>query len=638
MQFALGFLQFVREFSFPGKTVLYCIQQRKGVIQVKKHSALSNEIWLLKLLVRYEKRYPLLLAGLTAAKLLLPLIATLLPAAAVAALTRGGGIGQYLAVIGGLMALYAGATFLRDWLEDQNSLLRGNFRQEAAVSMLMEKALTMDYGRLESPPGQKSLAAARNMAGNPMAGGVDAMLWAVEPWVRSLLGLLIYGAAAAALDWRIIAVLAAMTAASMGLDTITRRYEERTQPERIQSFREQDYLMQQSDKPANGKDIRLYRMEDWFITSLRAVFRKRWDWTKGLNRRKMAALTSDTLFLALRDILAYTVLVSAFLSGKTDAAGFTFSLGILTTLTAWLKEFIQITDNTLYNNIAFDSYRVFMEQDDTPPEGGDAKAAGLRRPPRVELRDVTFTYPESKAPAIDHLSLTLEPGEKIALVGLNGAGKTTLVKLLSGLCRPDSGEILINGVPAEQFSREEYFQLVGTVFQDVNLLPFTIGENLAGREKYDTARVWESLDKAGLRQTVENLPQRLDTHLTQQMEKDGIDLSGGQRQRLAFARALCKDAPLLILDEPTSALDPLAEADLYHKYARETADKTSVFISHRLGSTQFCDRVVYLDGGRITEMGTHQELLERGGAYAKLFEVQSSWYKDKKEGGRDEEI
>ena len=605
---------------------------------MKKHSALSNEIWLLKLVVRYEKRYPLLLGALAAAKLLLPLIATLLPAAAVAALTRGGSIGQYLAVIGGLMVLYAGGIFLRDWLEDQNSLLRGNFRQEAAMSMLMEKALTMDYGRLETPEGQKSLAAARNMAGNPMAGGVDAMLWAVEPWVRSLLGLLIYGAAAAALDWRIIAVLAAMTAASMGLDTITRRYEERTQPERIQNFRGQNYLLEQSDKPANGKDIRLYRMEDWFITSLRGIFRKRWDWMKGLNRRKMAALTSDTLFLALRDILAYTVLVSAFLSGKTDAAGFTFSLGILTTLTAWLKEFIQITDNTLYNNLAFDSYRVFMEQDDTPPEGGDAKAAGLRRPPRVELRDVTFTYPESKAPAIDHLSLTLEPGEKIALVGLNGAGKTTLVKLLSGLCRPDSGEILIDGVPAEQFSREEYFQLVGTVFQDVNLLPFTIGENLAGREKYDAARVWESLDKAGLRQTVENLPQGLDTHLTQQMEKDGIDLSGGQRQRLAFARALCKDAPLLILDEPTSALDPLAEADLYQKYARETADKTSVFISHRLGSTQFCDRVVYLDGGRITEMGTHQELLERGGAYAKLFEVQSSWYKDKKESGRDEEI
>ena len=605
---------------------------------MKRHSALSNEFWLLKRLVRYEKRYPLLLASMTATKLLLPLVSTLLPAAAVAALTRGGGLGQYLAAIMGLMVLYAAMTLLRDWLDSRNTVLKDNFRMEVCVAGLMEKAMTMDYGSLESPEGQKSLSAAKNMAGNPMAGGVDGMLWAVEPWLRSLLGLLFYGAAAAALDWRIILILVAMSASSIALDTMTRRYEERTQPERIQNDREQSYLLSQSDSPANGKDIRLYRMENWFITSLRTVFQARWKWRKGLDRRNMAALASDVVFLALRDILAYTVLVSAFLSGETDAAGFTFSLGVLTTLSALIRDFIQWTDNTLYNNIAFDDYRVFMEQDCAPPEGGDAKAASVRRPPRVELRDVTFTYPGAETPAIDHLSLTLEPGEKIALVGLNGAGKTTLVKLLSGLYRPSSGEILIDGVPAEQFAREEYFPLVSTVFQDVNLLPFTIGENVGGREDYDRALAWESLDKAGLREAVEKLPKGLDTCLGQQMEKDGIDLSGGQRQRLAFARALYKDAPLLILDEPTAALDPLAEADLYHKYARETADKTSVYISHRLGSTQFCDRVVYLDGGRITEIGAHKELLAQGGAYAKLFEVQSSWYTDKKEGESHEEI
>ena len=604
---------------------------------MKKHSALSNEIWLLRRLVKYEKRFPLLLAALIAMKLLLPFLSSLLPAAAVAALTRGGGMGRYLAVIGGLMVLYAGATFLRDWLENRNLLLRDNFRMEVAVAMLMKKAMTMDYSYLESAEGQRELAAAKNMAGNPMAGGVNEMLYMVEPWLRGLLGILLYGGAAATLDWRILLVLAGMTAASMLLDTVIRRYEKRTQKAQAQNFREQDYLIAQADKPANGKDMRLYRMENWFLTSLRAVFRRRWAWRKGLDRRKISAHISDTLFLALRDILAYTVLVSAFLSGQMDAAGFTFTLGILATLTALLTEFININDNLLYYNIGFNHYRNFMDQDNAPPSGGGAKADGLRRPPRVELRNVTFTYPDGSAPAIDRLSLTLEPGEKIALVGLNGAGKTTLVKLLSGLYRPDSGEILIDGVPAEQFDREEYFRLVGTVFQDVSLLPFTIGENLTGREKYDPARVWESIGKAGLRQAVENLPKGLNTHLTQQMEKDGIELSGGQRQRLSFARALYKDAPLLILDEPTAALDPLAEADLYHKFARETADKTSVFISHRLGSTQFCDRVVYMENGRITEMGTHRQLLAQGGAYAKLFEVQSSWYTDKKEGERHEE-
>jgi len=603
---------------------------------VKRHSAFSNELWLLKLLTGYEKRYPLLLASLTAAKLLLPLLSTLLPAAAVAALTRGGGMGQYLAVITGLMVLYAGGTFFRDWLENQNIILRDNFRREVCVASLMEKAMTMDYGILESPEGQKRLAAAKNMAGNPMAGGVNMMLYMVEPWLRGLLGVLLYGGAAGALDWRILLVLAGMTGASMGLDTVIRRYEKRTRETQNQNFREQDYLLRQSDDPANGKDVRLYRMEGWFLTTLRAVFQKRWDWRKGLNRRRNAALFSDTLFLALRDALAYSVLVSKFLSGQIDAAGFTFSLGVLTTLTALLNEFIHIQDNLLFYNIGFNDYRDFMERDDAPPAGGDGKACEVRRPPKVELRDVTFTYPGAQTPAIDHLSLTLEPGEKVALVGLNGAGKTTLVKLLSGLYRPDSGEILIDGVPVEEYG--DYFDLTGTVFQDVNLLPFTVGENIAGQEDYDRERVWASLDRAGLRQTVENLPKGLDTCLTQQMEKDGVDLSGGQRQRTAFARALYKDAPLLILDEPTAALDPLAEADLYHKYARETADKTSVFISHRLGSTQFCDRVVYMDGGRITEAGTHKDLLEQGGAYARLFEVQSSWYKSRKEGEPHEEI
>ena len=604
---------------------------------MKRHSALSNEIWLLRRLVKYEKRFPLLLSALIAMKLLLPLLSTLLPAAAVAALTRGGGMGRYLAVIGGLMALYAGAAFLRDWLENRNVILRDNFRQEVCVAGLMKKAMTMDYSLLESAEGQRELAAAKNMAGNPMAGGVNELVYIMEPWLRNLLGILLYGAAAAVLDWRILLVLAGMTAANCAAASLVRRYEVQTQKERAQGYRERDYLVRQSDNPANGKDVRLYRMESWFMDSLHTAFQRLWVYRRKRGRRRRLGLVSDTLFLALRDILAYTVLVSAFLSGEMDAAGFTFSLGVLSTLTMWLSEFIQTHDNLLYYSIGFNHFRNFMDREDPVHESGDAKADAVRRPPRVELRDVTFTYPEAKTPAIDHLSLTLEPGEKVALVGLNGAGKTTLVKLLSGLYRPDSGEILIDGVPAEQFDPKEYWELVGTVFQDVSLLPFTIGENVAGREQYDRDRVWDALDKAGLREAVGALPKGLDASLTQQMEKDGVDLSGGQRQRLAFARALLKDAPLLILDEPTAALDPLAEADLYRKYAQETADKTSVFISHRLGSTQFCRRVVYMEGGRITEVGSHQELLARGGAYAKLFEVQSSWYKDKKEGQTHEE-
>lgn len=269
---------------------------------MKRHSTLSNEFWLLKRMVRYDKRYPLFLLASIAAKLALPFLSALLPAAAVAALTRGGGMGHYLAVIVGLMALYAGCTFLRDWLENRNNILKADFRMEVGMAMLMEKTMTMDYNKLEPAEGQKLLSAAKNMAGNPMAGGIDGMLRAVEPWLRSLLGLLLYGAAAVALDWRILLVLAGMTLSGMVLDTVVRRYEERTEEESKQNFREQDYLLSQSDDPVNGKDVRLYRMENWFVTSLLGVFQRRWAWRRGLNRRRAAALTSDALFLALQPI------------------------------------------------------------------------------------------------------------------------------------------------------------------------------------------------------------------------------------------------------------------------------------------------------------------------------------------------
>lgn len=598
---------------------------------MKKHSALSNELWLLKRLVGYEKYYPLLLVSLIAANLLLPLVSTLLPATAVAALTRGGGMGQYLTVIGGFVVLYATILRLRDWLENQNTTLRRSFHKEICVGILMEKALTVDYAYLESPDGQRDLSAAKNTVSSFWVEDIEEVLYNVEPWLRNLLGLILYGAAATILDWRILLVLVGMTIANFAVEHLVQRYAVKTQEERVQRHRERGYLFQQSDDPANGKDIRLYHMEKWFVAALRGLIQKQWDYRRGRIQRRMVGKLSDTIFLALRDVLAYTVLVSAVLSGQIDAAGFTFSLGVLSTLTTWLNEFILTHNNLTYYSIGFNHFRNFMDKNHVSPTGGNANVASVRHPPKVELRDVTFTYPGAETPSIDQLFLTLEPGEKIALVGLNGAGKTTLVKLLNGLYHPDSGEILIDGVPMEQFDKKEYFRLIGTVFQDVNLLPFTIAENVAGQEQYDSDLVWDSLEKAGLRQVVEALPKGLHTSLTQQMEKDGLDLSGGQRQRLSFARALYKNAPILIMDEPTAALDPLAEADLYQKFASETNGKTSVFISHRLGSTRFCDRVIYMDKGRIAEMGTHRELLARGGAYARLFEVQSSWYIGKKE-------
>ena len=217
-------------------------------------------------------------------------------------------------------------------------------------------------------------------------------------------------------------------------------------------------------------------------------------------------------------------------------------------------------------------------------------------------------------------------------MGLNGAGKTTLVKLLCGLLDPTEGRVLLNGVDVRQFNRQEYYGLFSAVFQEFSILNVTIAENIAqNTANIDDARVNACIDQAGLTQAVAQLPQGAQTYVGREVFLDGVLFSGGQTQRLMLARALYKDSPILILDEPTAALDPLAENDIYLKYNDMTAGKTSLFISHRLASTRFCDRIILLADGGIAEEGTHESLLAAGGAYASLFAVQSRYYQEGKE-------
>ena len=264
---------------------------------------------------------------------------------------------------------------------------------------------------------------------------------------------------------------------------------------------------------------------------------------------------------------------------------------------------------------------------DEPYNFGDGTAIPKDYTYEIKFENVSYTYPESNKKIIDNLSLTIKPGEKVAIVGLNGAGKTTLIRLMTGLLDPDEGRVLLNGIDIRKFNRTEYYRLFSTVFQDFNIFDVTVAETVAqSATDIDLERVKDCIEKAGLMNAVSELPQGLDTHLGREVYLDGVVLSGGQTQRLMLARALYKNGAVLVLDEPTAALDPIAESNMYKKYNEMAAGKTSVFISHRLASTRFCDRVLYLKDGKIAEEGTHDSLLALGKEYARLFEIQSRYY------------
>lgn len=382
-----------------------------------------------------------------------------------------------------------------------------------------------------------------------------------------------------------------------------------------------------------GKDIRIFGLREWVEELWESTMRL---YHGFLLRRETAYLWANVIDLALllvRNGAAYAYLIWLTLEQGLPVSQFLLYFGAATGFAQWVSGILEKFAKLHKQCLDISTVREFLEYPEPFRfEDGLPLEKRLDTPYELRLEGVSYRYPGAEKDTIHKLDLTVRPGENLAIVGLNGAGKTTLVKLLCGFLDPTEGRVLLNGQDIRPYNRRDYYKLFAAVFQDFSVLSATVAENVAQcRTGIDEARVWHCLDEAGLTEKVQSLPKQLETQIGREVYEDGIELSGGQTQRLMLARALYKDAPVLVLDEPTAALDPIAENDIYQKYNEMTAGKTSLFISHRLASTRFCDRILYLKDGRVAEEGTHEELLKRGGGYADLFEVQSQYYREENE-------
>lgn len=346
-----------------------------------------------------------------------------------------------------------------------------------------------------------------------------------------------------------------------------------------------------------------------------------------LDFARFSAITDgkNALLSLLSNFAAYLVIGARALYGVLPIGDVLLYAGSVTRAMSDLQTFLATGSEFDYINSYLSTYEDFIAQ---PSMAYDGTLPIEKRDDgqyEFAFHDVSFSYPGTDLPVLEHVTLSFAVGDKTALVGRNGAGKTTLIKLLCRLYEPTSGYITLNGIDIRKYSYKEYTQAFSVVFQDFHLFSLPLDENIAAGTEIDEAALQSSLAKVGLTDRVQQLPQGVRTRLYNN-NGSGVDLSGGEAQRTAIARALYKDAPFVILDEPTAALDPIAEAEIYEQFSQMTAGKTAVYISHRMSSCKFCDRIIVLDHGRIAEDGTHDTLLANHGIYANLYETQAQYY------------
>lgn len=407
------------------------------------------------------------------------------------------------------------------------------------------------------------------------------------------------------------------------------RYAHRDEEESF--YQKKYYLRQKSESVKLAKDIRIFGLQNWLNELLDQIHDLYLDFSLRCERIEVLADLTEVVLTMARNGIAYVYLINMTLNEGMSVSEFLLYFTAMTTFTQWVMGILNDMTTLQKESLDISRLREFLDFPE-PFQYENGKDIPPADDYELKLVNVSFRYPGAEADTIHDLNLTVHPGEKLAIVGLNGAGKTTLVKLLCGLLDPTQGAVLLNGMDIRGFNRRRYYDLFSAVFQEFSVLDVTIAEQIAQtRVNIDYDRIADCVEKAGLTSAIEKLPKGLETHIGREVYLDGVLLSGGQMQRLMLARALYKNGPVLLLDEPTAALDPIAENDIYRKYSDMTQGKTSLFISHRLASTRFCDRILYIADGGIKEEGTNESLLALGGEYANLFEVQSRYYQEGKE-------
>lgn len=590
------------------------------------YSTKDNLVFLFKEIWQYDKRLIVHILAAGISEMLLPLATLGLTAIVIDAVAEGEATGLTVSFISLLLIILVLTIVSKISMTTLH--MQGNAFRLQILNKLAMHLTDIDFDLFDGTKGQEKINKAFDTANNPNRVFQHSLIVA-EAAVKNILGFLVYSYLLAEIHWVFIILVAGSSLVNFFYSVHVNKKEDENKEKVSPINRKLRYLHEKTGDFNRAKDMRLYKMENWFGVLFTELNQEKFSLLGYILRKKFVGHGLNGVFTLMIDLVAYIYLIQLIVSGQISVASFTVYFGAIATLSNWISGLMR--NGVEFNKMAMeiDDYREFMTIESHMNHGnGVPVEEDTHDACSITFDHVSYQYPEAEEETIKDFDVSIRRGEKIALVGVNGAGKSTLIKLLTGLYRPTSGNIKVNGHLVEEYNIHDYFNLFSVVFQDYYELPVTIEDMIIqGKEKEDI-KLGRVENQSGMSKIIAALPNKRQTRLVKRVFSDAIDLSGGQKQKLQLAKALYKSGPILILDEPTAALDPIAESDIYKQYEELSKDKTSVFISHRLASTRFCDRILFVEDGRIVEEGSHTELMKLKGKYFEMFETQSYYYKN----------
>jgi len=594
----------------------------------KTHSLRENYRWLMQQIWELDKTMYLNFAAFTIVSALKPFVGILFPRFLLQELMGSARAQTLILMLIGFFISGAGLFYAYTRLQRAN-LAKSILFRISVLRKHQDRCLETDFPNTEDP---KFLTASQvamdGLDGNGLGlGGVVERSFLISGNLLAFLG---YLALLTRLSPWVLAYLLFNAALSYYFTIAAKEYESSLRLPFADRNRRFMYLFHTMYDFAYGKELRLQNYRATLAQKTHTSQQEMLNIRRQIYRKNFTSQAADALLLLLREGLVYIYLIRLVMQGSLSIPDFTMYFATVAAFAQWFKEMVEHYAHIRAQNHYIDDIRHFQEQRDS--EDDQEKLPLPEAPYSIEFRNVSFKYPRTENYVFRNLNLTIEPGQKLAIVGHNGAGKTTFVKLLCRLYEVEEGEILLNGIPVRKFDREAYFHKFSVVFQDIKPLAFPVAENITLSENgYDEERLWKAMEAADIAEKVRKLPLQEKTPMLKILDPEGVEFSGGEAQKVAIARALYKQGDILIMDEPTAALDALAEARIYQGFDKAVHGRTAIYISHRLASTYFCDVIAMFEQGEIVEYGSHDQLMQQNGKYADMFDTQARYYKENPE-------